>query len=569
MTSVAARTTWQICLVVCAHGFASFASAQDSQRLPTVPGTASFPTIQDFRQADLPIAAPNTNAYSANARAEETLTIPLANLGGNSQDLEVRSESQQNGKEQLVSIYARSVDLRLVLSHLAQESKTNILVAEDVDAKVTTTLNRVPLWQVLDAILKINGLAWTEHENIIFVTKPTISQTGVQSQSNTITGLHVHVFELNYTMADEILLVVQGLLSPAGQAFVHSTDNANGRKSRERIVVEDVAERIATIAEYINSVDNPPRQVLIEAHVLQVTLTDSQRHGVNLDGLARVANARVNIRAQGFANGALSPGFMMGLDGNDLDGMLEALRSDSNVRTLAAPKVLVVNGQEARIQIGSKFGYFVTTTSTTSTLQSVEFLEIGVVLVVEPTITRDGQVMLHVQPKVSGGRVNSDTGLPEEDTTEAQTTVILPDGKGMIIGGLIKEADEQQDSWIPWLGTRPFIGKLFRRSNRESSRIEVVIALTPHIVPFTSGMIDAREQADYLEAAQFNRGVIDGGFSPVFQPQFPEQYETLEYLQHPPGETLPAEYLPPQEFSEAVRNPFLNMPHDGLPTVSR
>ncbi|MFN3192436.1 MAG: type II secretion system protein GspD [Aureliella sp.] len=424
---------------------------------------------------------------------EQRVRVPIQRSVPNSENLKITSHNAS----QLVSIYANNIDLRTVLAQLAEESQVNIVVAEGVDASVTTTLADVPLWDALDAILKINGLVWIRKGQIIFVTKPVGG--GAEGRSGgSMPGQRLQVFDLYYTSAAEVLEVVNGLLSPAGRAFQHAVDATSTRQTRERVVVEDYPDRLEAVASYLANVDNPPLQVLIEANVMQVTLDSDQRHGVNFDGLARLSGARVNLQAQGFANGSSSPGFMMGLEGTDLDGMIETLCSTSNVETLAAPKVLVVNGQQARIQIGSKFGYFVTTTTETSTLQSVDFLDIGVVLQVTPTITHDGKVLLSVTPKVSGGRINPDTGLPEEDTTEAETTVLLPDGKGMIIGGLIKESNDHKKWWVPFLGERPFIGKLFSRTNDDVQRVEVVIALTPHIVPYG-------EPLDHREYHQFSR----------------------------------------------------------------
>jgi Flp pilus assembly secretin CpaC len=98
--------------------------------------------------------------------------------------------------------------------------------------------------------------------------------------------------------------------------------------------------------------------------------------------------------------------------------------------------------------------------------------------------------------------------LPEEDTTEANTTVLLPDGKGMIIGGLIKESDSEKKSWAPYLGKIPVIKHFFNRSTRESQRVEVILALTPHIVPYTE-CINLREGAAY-QAATNTTGIIAG-----------------------------------------------------------
>ncbi|MCA9191152.1 MAG: hypothetical protein KDB03_05310 [Planctomycetales bacterium] len=444
----------------------------------------------------------STQAQLANYQSE-IIQVPLSPVAIDPGTFSVAGEGNT------VSIFADDVDIRIVLAHLAEEINVNIVIAEDVQAKVTTTLKQVPIWQALDAILKVNGLVWSQSDNIIYVSN--------MEAKSSVSGRSLQVFELNYTDATEVITVVQGLLSPIGQAFSHEVAVDSSRNTRERIVVEDYPDRLRAISQYLASVDNPPRQVLIEVNVLQVTLDNNQRHGINMWGIARAAGAQIDVRSQGFADGNRSPGFMIGINGTDMDSLLEALRSNSNVRTLASPKVLVVNGQEARIQIGSKFGYFVTTTTQTSTLQSVDFLDIGVVLQVQPTITDDGQVMISVAPKVSGGRISPDTGLPEEDTTEANTTVLLPDGLGMVIGGLIKETSSKQRSWVPWLGERKYLGALFRKWSAEDERVEVVIALTPHIVPFGQEIYD-RENMQFLMSS--GQPQMWDGIERSFKPQF-------------------------------------------------
>lgn len=419
--------------------------------------------------------------------------------------LEVASQSHG----QVVTVLAQDVDLRLVLANLAQESRVNIVVAENVTGRVTTSLRDVPLWHALDAILKVNGLVWSQQGEIIFVNRPNLLAS---PSAGSMPGQVLQVYDLNYVAAVEVLEVVKGLLSPAGRAFTHSADTASSRHTRERLVVEDYSDRLHKIALYLQSVDTPPRQVLIEANVLQVTLGNDNRHGVNLKALAKMRGAHVDFESKGFAEDQSNPGFTLGLDGNDLDALLECLKSSSKVRTLASPKVLCVNGQEARMQIGSKFGYFVTTTTQTSTLQNVNFLDIGVVLRVKPIIADDDKVLLTVEPKVSGGRINPTSKLPEEDTTEATTTVLLPDGRGMVIGGLIKEVDNESRSWIPWIGEKRFIGKLFSKAGFKKERVEVIIALTPHIVPY-GDPIHYREAEQYTRASGLPAD-WDSGLSP-------------------------------------------------------
>ena len=106
------------------------------------------------------------------------------------------------------------------------------------------------------------------------------------------------------------------------------------------------------------------------------------------------------------------------------------------------------------------------------------------VLSVTPRITRDNRVLLRVKPEVSSGRVNIETGLPEEETSEVETSVLLRDGQGMVIGGLIQERDSNIQSKIHGLGDLHLIGKLFGHRELEKRRSEIIFVLTPHILPY-------------------------------------------------------------------------------------
>ena len=161
--------------------------------------------------------------------------------------------------------------------------------------------------------------------------------------------------------------------------------------------------------------------------------------------------------------------------------------------------MLVLNGQEARIQVGEQLGFFVTTTTQTSTLQDVQFLDVGVVLRVTPIISNDGRVVMTVKPEVSHGQINPTTTLPEEETTEVETTVMLNDGYGMVIGGLIKENDREVENKVPWLGDLAIIGRAFQQRTVKRERHEVIIALVPHIIPL-GPCAEAQQQTELRRA---------------------------------------------------------------------
>lgn len=409
---------------------------------------------------------------------------------------------------------------------IGQQHGLNVVTGDQVGGTISVALEDVPLNEALDAILGGNGYTWTRKNNILFVS----SVTSGSRLSPFAQGREVQVFSLNYVSALDVDLVVQGLLSPVGQSFLTQADPLDNRRTREQLIVEDLPEYLQRIAAYIAQIDQPPRQVLIEAHVLEVTLKDDTRHGVDLTHLARLADARITLDTAGIADAASSTAFFLGVDGADLDGLIEILKTTTDAKTLASPKVLALNGQEARIQIGSQLGFFVTTTTQTSTLQNVDFIDVGVVLRVTPVISDDGRVLMSVKPEVSGGRINPETGLPEEDTTEVETAVLLNSGQAMVVGGLIKEEDTDVQNKLPLLGDIWLVGRAFQRRSVVRERSEIIIALLPRILPLDA-CPGPREQVE-LERVQ--TPLLEGPLRPLdrrgWESQLPDAMENPRAL---------------------------------------
>ncbi len=381
-----------------------------------------------------------------------------------------------------ISLQVRDARISDVLGLIAQQNGLNIVASSDVSGTVTVSLTNIDLNEALSSILITNGYTWSRNNNIIMISRLSSDS----KTSSMVQGKLVKVLPLNFVAASEVDRVVKGLLSPVGQSFISETSPLEKLKTREEIVIEDLPEYVTRIEQYIQQIDHPPRQVYIEAHVLQVKLKDECRHGINYNALVRLAGADITFRTVGFANPLASPAFFLGVNSTDLNALVEALQTSFNAKTLASPKVLVLNGQEARIQIGQQLGYLITTTTQTSTLQQVDFLDLGVVLRVTPQISNDNQILMSVKPEVSSGRINPISGLPEEDTTEVETTIMLSDNQGMIIGGLIKEEEVNELTQIPILGDLWVAGKLFQKRRLTRERNEVIIALVPRIVPYGS-----------------------------------------------------------------------------------
>jgi hypothetical protein len=235
----------------------------------------------------------------------------------------------------------------------------------------------------------------------------------------------------------------------------------------------------------------------------------------------------------GFADPKAAQAFFFSVDRGDLKLLLEALATQTAAKTLASPKVLVINGQEAKIQIGQQLGFRVTTTTETSTLQNVNFLDVGVILKVTPRVTADNQVLMLVHPEVSKGQVNPLTGLPESDTTTVESSVMLPDGRGMVIGGLIQEKDTETQQKVPILGDLWLIGRLFQRHEIKKERQEIVIALVPRIVPSPLACDDRHS----MEVLQAQTPLFEGPLDRVERPwdaKLPDAVENPFHLRDLP-----------------------------------
>jgi type II secretory pathway component GspD/PulD (secretin) len=307
--------------------------------------------------------------------------------------------------------------------------------------------------------------------------------------------------------------------------------------------------------------------VVVESHVLEVTLKDGCAHGVNFSQLMKLAGADVTLEAVGLANPAATPASFLRISGGSLDGLIEALKTTNNTKTLASPKLTVLNGQTAQIQIGAKLGYQTLQTTQTATMQNVNFLDTGVILKVTPIISQDNQIMLQVKPQVSDGAIDTTSGLPNSNTTEVDTKVLMADGEAIVIGGLIRESDIEIKNRIPILGDIKYVGTLFQRRSVQRQRTEIIITLLTRLVPDAPGCrqddpspIDRTQTPLFygplyrMDRRQWESEIPQG--LPAYKGLTPEGGIFETYTQPPPPE-MPAipsrgsvELLPPPSFEE-------------------
>ncbi len=386
----------------------------------------------------------------------------------------------------LTSISFKDADLRDVIKMLSGEGGYNVVVGNDVTGKVTFDLHNVTIQDALDAALKINGYGIEKMGEILFIKPASQLVTQYSPMQPAITPhLQIRSFKLNYINASDITASIKEYSSANGKVTANISNNL--------IVVEDLVENLNRIETILNNMDVVPKQVLIEAKVLEIRLSDDLQLGVDWNKVVTGGDATYTFQGSNFSNPVTTgaPGLYFNIDTPSFKMFLDTLQQKGDLKTLSTPKLVTLDNKEAQIIIGGRLGYRVTTTSNQVTTEDVEFLEIGTMLKITPRIGNDGNILLAIYPKVSDGVVTQ--GLPSETTTEVTTNVAVRDGESIFIGGLIRDRKETVDKQIPLLGDIPILGYLFKRKTENLSKTETIVVITPHIVDLRSAEIIQRE----------------------------------------------------------------------------
>ena len=249
---------------------------------------------------------------------------------------------------------------------------------------------------------------------------------------------------------------------------------------------------INRIESILAEIDQEPKQIFIEAKILEITLRDSESFGLDWTKLFSSDGGSGSVGTRGLSN-PLSPGLFFDLVTPNIEATLDALFARGSLRTLSTPKLLALENQEAEVIIGDRLGFRVTTTINQITSETIEFLESGVILRVLASVDRQGRIMLAIHPEVSTGRVED--GIPNQVTTEVTTQMLVEGGQTVFIGGLIRRSLDQNKEGVPILGDLPLVGRVFSNKFDSSLNTETVVMITPHIVENHNNVINAAEKA--------------------------------------------------------------------------
>ena len=423
-----------------------------------------------------------------------------------------------------LSLNFQNIEVRAVLQLIADFTGLNMVTSDAVGGNVTLRLKNVPWDQALDIILKSRGLGMRQNGNVVMVApqEELTARERVELEANQqieeLAPLRTEFIQINYASATDL----SGLIQSGDNKLTSERGTVSIDQRTNTLIVQDVATSLQAIRELILKLDIPVRQVLIESRIVNADESFAKDIGVrfgyskhskqlqiNRGDIGTAAEADPFIAIGGRKAGVTDFGGQLTTFGVDttenmivslpatpadaaafalaigkvgsylLQLELSALIAEGRGEDIASPRVITANQTEAVIESGVQIPF---QEASSSGATSVSFQDAVLSLRVTPQITPDDRIIMDLQ-------VNQDTvsgttvlGVPAINTRSVTTQVLVGNGETVVLGGVYTSSDRKTVDRIPFFGDLPYIGFLFKRTDIDKTKNELLIFITPRIL---------------------------------------------------------------------------------------
>jgi general secretion pathway protein D len=391
-------------------------------------------------------------------------------------------KSRNNAK---VTLQFRDAPTKMVFEVLARQTGINFVLDKDVksDSKTTIFVQEVPIEEAIDLVLDQNTLArqiLSSNMVLIYPNTPA-KQKDYEEQI-------VHTFYLTNAVPKDVESMLKSMLG-AKTLFVDERTSV--------VVMRDTPDAVRMAEKLVASIDVPEPEVLIEVEVLEIArskllnlgITPPSSFTASASSIAKGATAGATGGASGLVLSDLSHQNANTIQVSSVSLTANALQTVGNTNTLASPRIRARNKEKAKILIGSRVPVITSSTALlsngTASSSSVQYLDVGLTLEVQPTVYQDGDVSIKIGLEVSSITntvVVGGTQAYTIGTRNANTLLRLKDGETQILAGLIQDSDTRNAAGIPGLSQIPIVGRLFGSHNTDREKSEIVLSVTPHII---------------------------------------------------------------------------------------
>lgn len=480
-------------------------------------------------------------------------------------------------KEQgLFSLSVRDADIRDVFLLLSKDSGMNIIADRDIAGKISIDFSNLTLNSALYAITRQLGYTFRMDKGFIRVTKPVLetrafninyimgkrtststmnaaisagssssgqaagsstninissgatpssgsgSQTSSSGQGNVnITTSGTTDFWKEVIRGLEVIVFGDAKGGSGGDGGYSRGDEKTGKKlivsELAGIVhITDYSDNIERLEDFINDVERAVRkQVMIQAHILEVLLRDGYSFGIDWKALTVSGKESFSISQNltpQILTGILQLDYKLTLGNKQVDALLDAMKEQGQINVLSSPKVSTLNNQKAVIKLSTKEVSWITNSFLNAegnvllSYTSPQIDEVGLFLDVTPQIDDKGIITMQIHPSISETKGISESpdkksSKPVIDVREVDTMIKARNGQTIVIAGLITDKVSDNIKKIPFLGDVPVLGTLFKQTVQEKRKSEMVIMLTPYILTDQSVEDIRKEHEERLRKA--------------------------------------------------------------------
>ncbi len=482
----------------------------------TLRGEASEQVVETSKGLVWTLVSGQAERHAAEEAPEvpAVTTAQAAGFGGAAPDYALLgAPGQKQYVGQRITLDFHDIDVRNLLRLLADVSKKNMVVADDVQGKITVSLRNVPWDQALDIVLQSKGLGKQEVGNVIriakfdVIAKEEAAKLEAQKNRQILLPLKVRIIPVNFSTAGDLARQVKDVLTDRGTISIDERTNV--------LIVKDTQEALARAEGLVRNLDTETPGVLIESRIVEANSNFTQALGVQWggnfgfspatgnglpvsfpnvmtgtgasgqtpnQGTSSTPNYAVNLPAaigQG-SGGGIGLVFGSANGAFNLNLRLTALERKGMLKTISAPKVATLDNKEATISQGQSIPFSQVSASGVNTT----FVEALLELKVTPHVTADGSILMKIKatnnspnPALTGAN-----GQPSIFKRQAETTVLVKDGDTTVIGGIYTRLTSNTTSSVPFLGDIPILGFFFKSKEERDDHTELLIFITPRVL---------------------------------------------------------------------------------------
>jgi type IV pilus assembly protein PilQ len=419
-----------------------------------------------------------------------------------------------------IHLTMRQADLKAVLRAMAKSVNLNLLVKNELKGEISVDFKGVAWDEAFTGLLRTYGLSYVWEGDIVRVmTVDDVQQELTRKvQMRDIQWveplLEPVVINIDYADANKLAVTLQNILTKdkdgkeRGSVKVDEHSNA--------LIISAMHDDLTKILPIIEKLDKPTNQILIKANIVETTKGVARDLGIMWGGYNRSSQGKEDLIVTG---GGVSPtgpiggtgtapqrsglganfpagnvsslvggslGLLFGrMDGNLLEVQLQALQKDNKLNILSSPSITTLDNQKAFTENGERVPYVTTETSGGTTTQTTKFEDVVLRLEITPHVIDGKNLKMSILVKKDelDSTRKSSMGDPYIIKKQTQTELIVQDGETIVISGLTKQTNSKGQSGLPWLKDIPVLGWAFKSDSKGDSMEEVLIFITPHILP--------------------------------------------------------------------------------------